>query len=82
MHAMIVDYYLERSLRKHGFAAVSDKLRDQLIEGGLDEVTASKNAPVMLEGMKMAREGYLNFKRIYQELNYREKGAPDFCPVS
>jgi hypothetical protein len=68
MHAMSLNWHLTRALDQNEFSAVSDKLRDQLIEGGMPAREAAINAPVMLDGMDRALQGEFDFKRIRNEL--------------
>lgn len=69
MHAMNVNWHLTKALEENSFSMVSDKLREQLIEGGMSPREATINAPVMLDGADRTLRGEFDFKRIRQELN-------------
>jgi hypothetical protein len=77
MHALKVDYHLSTGIAKHGFMAMSDKLREQLIEQGYAEDSATMDAPVMLKGLVMAREGSLDVRRMRYELDQKRKPRND-----
>ena len=68
MHAMSLDYYLKRAVDEYGFSKVSDKVRDQLKEQGMEDAMAAKEAPVMVDGLLRAHNGELDFKRIRNAL--------------
>ncbi|WP_176464136.1 hypothetical protein [Bordetella genomosp. 11] len=80
MYAMSLDWHLTKALKENSFAAVSDKLRDQMIEGGMAPREAAMKAPVMLDGMDRAFQRQFDFKRIRNELaaERRGHGASDF----
>jgi hypothetical protein len=67
MHAMSVDYHFRKSL-EYGFSEVSDKVRDQLMSKGVDNRTASIHAPLMVEGIRQALSGELDFRKIHYAL--------------
>jgi len=77
MHAMLVDYHLSTGLSNHGFMKMSDKLREQLVEQGYSEVTATIDAPVMLKGLVMARDGRIDVRRMRYELDQKKKPRDD-----
>lgn len=81
MRAMSVDYHLSTGLKKHGFMKMSDKLREQLVEQGYDETNATTEAPTMLKGLVMTREGKLDISRMRYELDAAQpKRNPDTDP--
>jgi len=73
MHAMLVDYHLSAGLANHGFMKMSDKLREQLVEQGCEEETATLDAPVMLKGLVMGLNGGLDVRRMRYELDQKKK---------
>lgn len=73
MHAMLVDYHLSSGLANHGFMKMSDKLREQLVEQGCEEETATLDAPVMLKGLVMGLNGSLDVRRMRYELDQKKK---------
>ena len=68
MYAMSLDWQLTKSIEENEFAAVADKLRNQLIERGMPPREAAIKAPVMLDGLDRALQGEFDFKRIRNEL--------------
>lgn len=68
MYAMSLNWHLTKALEENEFSQVSDKLRDQLIERGMQPREAAIKAPVMLDGMDKALQGEFDFKRIRNEL--------------
>ena len=80
MYAMSLDWHLTRSLDENEFSAVSDKLRDQLIERGMLPRDAAIKAPVMLDGMDRALQGQFDFKRIRRELCAERSSSDEATP--
>lgn len=82
MLAMSLDWHLTRALEQNEFSAVSDKLRDQLIERGMPPREAAINAPVMLDGMDRALQGEFDFKRIRNELCAERRSRDAASPLT
>ena len=76
MLAMSVNWHLTRALDEFSFADVSDKLREQLVEGGMPPREAAIKAPVILDGTDKALRGEFDFRRIRNEL-CAERRSPD-----
>jgi hypothetical protein len=68
MYAMTLNWQLCSSLEEYEFSTVSDKLRDQLIEGGMPPRDATIRAPIILDGLERAHRGEFDFARIRREL--------------
>ncbi len=68
MYSMSLAWHLTKSLEENEFTRVSDKLRDQLTEGGMSPREAAMKAPIMLDGMDRALQREFDFKRIRSEL--------------
>lgn len=77
MHAMTLAWHATKSLEEHDFVDVSDKLRDQLVNAGMSDREAAKQAPVMLDGIDRALQGEFDFKAIRSELSAEQK-SKDF----
>jgi len=75
MFAMTLDWHLTKALEENDFTEVSDKLREQLIERGMQARDAALKAPVMLDGMDRALQGEFDFKRIRNELYAERRNA-------
>ena len=82
MLAMSLDWHLTRALEQNDFSAVSDKLRDQLIERGMPPRKAAINAPVMLDGMDRALQGEFDFKGIRNELCAERRSRDAASPLT
>lgn len=82
MFAMSLDWHLTRALEENEFAAVADKLRDQLTERGLPPREAAIKAPVMLDGMDRALQGEFDFKRIRDELCAERRSRDAASPLT
>lgn len=78
MYAMSLNWQLSKSLDEHNFSDVSDKLRDQLNEGGMSLRDATIRAPIILDGLERAHGGEFDFSRIRAEL--RAEQGPGFLP--
>jgi hypothetical protein len=76
MYAMSLNWNLTRALEENEFSAVSDKLRDQLVESGMSAREAAIKAPVMLDGTDRALQGQFDFKRIRDELRAEQPDGP------
>jgi len=75
MLAMSVAWHLTKSLEENEFTSVSDKLRDQLTEGGMSPREAAMKAPVILDGTDRALQGEFDFKLIRIELAAEQDGS-------
>lgn len=80
MYAMSFDWHLTRALAENRFTEVSDKLRDQLIEGGRPPRQAAIEAPIMLDGMDRALQGQFDFSRIRRELGAERRSGDAVDP--
>ena len=74
MLAMSLNWHLTRALEENEFSAVSDLLRNQLIEQGMPPREATINAPIMLDGLDRALQGAFDFRRIRKELCTERRG--------
>ena len=82
MQAMSLNWHLNKALEEFKFCEVSDKLRDQLVEGGMHPREAAIKAPVILDGTDKALRGEFDFKRIRNELCAQQRSLDPASPLT